>query len=79
MKVQIKVYGTLRRQFSDYHHSRGIEVEIPDGSSVKDLLEHLKIPDSRGALVVMENRILETDDLLPGCAQVSILQAIGGG
>jgi sulfur carrier protein ThiS len=79
MKVQVKLYGTLRRQFPHYEHSHGIEVEIPDGARVKDLLAHLEISKSQGALVSRDNRILKPDETLPAGARLNVLQAIGGG
>jgi sulfur carrier protein ThiS len=79
MKVRIKVYGTFRRQFPGYQRDRGIEVEIQDGSSVRELLERLAIPEAQGALVSMESRVLKADDLIHSGAELNILQAIGGG
>jgi len=38
MKMRVKLYGTLSQSFPGYQHSQGIEVEIPDGATVKDLL-----------------------------------------
>jgi sulfur carrier protein ThiS len=79
MKVRVKLWGTLRRLFPDYQHSQGMEVEIPSGSRARDLLAHLQISESQGALVSMENRILKADDVMPDGAQLSVLQAVGGG
>jgi sulfur carrier protein ThiS len=79
MKVLIKLYGTWRRQFPGYQHSQGMEIEIPNGSRVRDLLAQLEIPESQGALVSMGNRILKADDVMPDGAQVNVLQAVGGG
>jgi sulfur carrier protein ThiS len=79
MKVRVKLYGTFRRQFPDYQHAQGLELEMPDGSRARDLLAHLKISESQGALVSMGNRILKADDLMQGGAQVNVLQAVGGG
>ena len=79
MKVKIKLYGTLRQSFPDYRHEDGIEVEIPDGARVKDLLAHLEISESRGGIVAMEGRIMKPDDKLSDGASVNILQPVFGG
>jgi sulfur carrier protein ThiS len=79
MKVRVKLFGTLSQGFQGYRHSQGIEVEIPDGATVKDLLALLEISESRGAAVIVEGRILKADDKLRRGVPVSILQAIGGG
>jgi sulfur carrier protein ThiS len=79
MKVSVKLYGTLRQQFPDYRHSEGIEVEVPEGTTVKDLLDRLQISESQRAVVAMEGRILKEDDAMRCGAPVNILQAIHGG
>jgi len=79
MKVRVKLYGTLSQRFPGYQHSQGVEVEIPDGATVKDLLAHLEISESQGAVVIVEGRILKADDKMQPGVPVNVLQAIGGG
>ncbi len=79
MRVQVKLYGTWRGRFPNYRHSQGIEVEVPDGARVKDLLARLNIPQSQGALVILDGRVLRADEPLRGGIQVDVLQAVGGG
>jgi sulfur carrier protein ThiS len=79
MKVRVKLYGTLSQGFPGYQHSQGMEVEIPDGATVQDLLALLKISESRGAAVIAEGRVLKADDKMPHGVPVNVLQAIGGG
>ncbi len=79
MKMIVKLFGTLRERFPDYRHQDGIEVEVPDVSTAKELLSLLKISESDGAVVAMEGRILKRDDKMQQGAQVYIFQAIHGG
>ena len=79
MKIRVKLYGTLSQQIPGYQHSEGIEVEIPDGATVKDLLSGLKISESQGVAVAMEGRILKADDAILGGAPVHVLQPLSGG
>jgi sulfur carrier protein ThiS len=79
MKVRVKLYGTLSQGFPGYPHSQGMEVEVPDGATVEDLLALLEISESRGAAVIAEGRILRADDKMQPGVQVNVLQAIGGG
>ena len=79
MKIRVKLYGTLSKQFPNYQHSRGIEVEIPDGATVKDLLALLEISETQGAVIVMEGRILKADDTMRCGVPVHVLQFISGG
>jgi molybdopterin synthase sulfur carrier subunit len=77
MNVKVKLYGTLR--FPGYQPSQGIEVEIPDGTTVKGLLALLEISESQRAVVIVEGRILKMDDEIRRGVPVSVLQAIHGG
>jgi len=79
MKIRVKLYGTYSQRFPGYQHSQGIEVELPDGATVKDLLALLEISESQGAVVIMEGRVLKADDQMRGGVPVSVLQSISGG
>ena len=79
MKIRVKLYGTYSQRFPGYQHSQGIEVEIPDGATVKDLLALLEISESQGTVVMMEGRVLKADDQMRGGVPVSVLQSISGG
>jgi sulfur carrier protein ThiS len=79
MKVRVKLYGTLSQRFPGYQLSQGIEVEIPDGGTARDLLALLEIPESQGAVIVAEGRVLKTDDRIQRGVPVSVLQVIYGG
>ena len=79
MKVRVKLYGTLGQRFPGYQHSQGLEVDIPDGATVKDLLALLEISESQGAVVIVEGRVLKADDKMRCGVQVNVLQAIRGG
>ena len=79
MKVRVKLYGTLSHRFPGYQSSQGIEVEIPDGATARDLLALLEIPESQGAVIVAEGRVLEAGDRLRCGVPVNVLQAIYGG
>ena len=79
MKVEVKLYGTLGQRFPDYQHSQGIEVEIPDGATVKDLLNLLGISESQRAVVIVEGRIQEAEGKIRRGVPVYVLQAIHGG
>ena len=79
MKVRVNLYGTLRRGFPDYQHSQGIEVELPEGAPVKDLLALLEISESKGAVVIADGYVLEPDSELKRGVPVTICQAVRGG
>ena len=78
MKIRVNLYGTLSKAFPEYNHSDGMEVQIPDGIKVKELLSILDIPDSAAAVVAMEGRIVKEGDTITK-ENVDIFQAMHGG
>jgi len=79
MKVKVKLFGTLSQRFPNYRHSQGLEVEIPEGATIRDLFALLGISESQGTVVIMAGRILNADDKIRGGVQVNVLQSIYGG
>ncbi|MFZ0448503.1 MAG: MoaD/ThiS family protein [Desulfatiglandaceae bacterium] len=79
MKLRVKLYGTFRRRFPGYQVAKGMEIEITPGVSVKNLLDRLGIRENQGGVVVMDGRILNTEDEIPSGVEVQIFQGIHGG
>lgn len=77
--MQVKLYGTLGQRFPGYQHSEGLEVELPEGATVQDLLALLEISESQRAVVIMEGRALKADDPIRSGVPVNIFQSIRGG
>jgi sulfur carrier protein ThiS len=79
MKVKIKLFGTLSDKFPDYNPHEGMEVEIRDGSKVKDLLAHMGLSQSMRGIVVLEGRVMNVENDLHEGALVQIFQPVFGG
>ncbi len=79
MKIRVKLFGTLPQRYPDYDPSQGLEVGIPDGAKVKDLLARLEIFASDGGLVVIDNLVVQHDDALKEGVSVRIFQSAFGG
>ena len=79
MKVQVRLFGTLRQGFPDYQPSQGIEVEIPEGVTVRELIDRLGLSESPGAVVIAEGRILKEGDIIRDGVLINVMQAISGG
>ena len=79
MKITVKLFGTLSDLFPDYDFEQGLEVDLPSGSKVADLLAHLGVSDDQGGTVLMDSRVSSKDERLPPGAQVLIFQALNGG
>ena len=79
MKITVKLFGTLSQNFTDYSPEQGLEVEIPEGSKVSDLLVLLKISDSQGGTVVRDGLFLSKEETLTSGSPIQIFQALFGG
>ena len=77
--MRVKLYGTLGERLTPEERSGGIEVEIPEGATARDLLSVLGFAEPRGGVVVVDGRVLAVEDEIRSGAAVSIFQAIGGG
>jgi sulfur carrier protein ThiS len=79
MKITVKLFGELKRKIPDYRPDKGLEMDIPEGSKVADLLALLGIPTSPGATVIMEGRVLPLEERLSHGSLVNIFHVMYGG
>jgi sulfur carrier protein ThiS len=79
MKVWVKLFGTLPQRFPEYDPTDGLEVEMPDGARVKDLLAHLELSASDGGVAAIDNVVVNVEDQLKEGVRVRIFQGAFGG
>lgn len=79
MKVKVRLFGTLGKQFPDHHPLNGFEVDIQDNASVGDLLDQLQIPKSKIGLVSVQGRPVKADKILKPDDFVRVFRPIFGG
>jgi len=79
LKLTVKLYGTLRRTFESYDHLSGLNVVLPDESSINDLLAHLNLKSEGLGMIYMDGKPLNKNSQLRNGAQIKIFQPISGG
>ena len=79
MKVLVKLFSILRDYVPDYDPQNGLETELPEGSTVADLLAQLGIPMSKSPVVTCDGRILHPTDTFHKDSTLQIFQPIAGG
>lgn len=87
MRVRVKLFATLanqapeavRRQVADSRAGRVFEWEMPDGSTLDDLIAALALPRAEVKQVFVNGRARPLDHILAEGDEVGIFPPIGGG
>ena len=79
MKVTVHLHTTLQRQTPEGMVSR-LDVMIPSGYTLADLLEHLEIDlDLQHLLLAVNGRVAEPGQIIQDDDQINLMPAISGG
>lgn len=79
MRIVVKLFATLVRFKDGSRAGRPFEVDLPDGSAVKDLIDLLKIPPQETHVVFINNIIEGPDSQLKDGDVVGMFPPVGGG
>ncbi len=79
MKIRVILFGTLRKSFPVHDPIYGMEVEIPEGSTVGDLISHIDLPAKKFGMVSMDGNLVKAGNLLKENAVLRVFQPIFGG
>ncbi len=79
MIVHVKLFATLRRQYPDVGIGESMPVELPDGATMDQLIEHLHLPADQVKIVFVNNIVQQVGYILRDGDQVGIFPAVGGG
>jgi len=79
MRVTVRIYATLCRYVPGVSAGTPVEIELPDGASVADLIERLKIPAREVKIAFVNGRTRSPDWLLESGDEMGIFPPVGGG
>lgn len=79
MRVTVKLFATLVRFKDGSRFGKPFDVELPEGSIVKDLIDHLRIPAEETHVVFINNIIEEHHSPLKDGDIVGMFPPVGGG
>lgn len=79
MKVTARVYASLRRYLPEERARNPIELELSDGTTVGELLNHLGLPQDAVKVVFVNGKHAELDQALADGDQVGIFPPVAGG
>lgn len=79
MIVQTKLFAMLTQYHPDHPAGTPFPVELPENSTIQDLIEQLKIPVDETKLTFVNNLIQPLDYLLKDGDRVGIFPPVAGG
>jgi molybdopterin converting factor small subunit len=77
MEVKVKLYAWLAKYRPDAEGE--FPVELPEGSTVSDLMEELRIPPGSAALAIVNGSQQKKSTILQDGDEVSLFPPVGGG
>lgn len=79
MQVRVRLLGTLSAWYRGQYPPAGIDLQVPTGATVADLVDAAGIPRERVAIVTVNGLLAKADDRVPEHAVVKFMQSITGG
>ena len=79
MKIHVRLYATLTRYAGGSIMHEPMEVEVPDGSTLSELYEHLGIPHGEVKTAFVNSTMEQPEYRLRDGDEVGIFPPVGGG
>ena len=77
--VRVRLFVTLRRYYPDLGIGEAMPIELDDGATVGDLIEHLRLPVDVVKVVFVEGVVRGEGHLLADGDEVNMFPPVGGG
>lgn len=79
MRVQVKLFATLRRYVAGAESGNAIEIELPEGARIRDVIVALALPSDQVKVSFVNGRARGDDWRLEPGDELGIFPPIGGG
>ena len=79
MTLKIFLSSTLRIHVPSYDPGKGLETEIPVGTTVADLCRRINVPADEVAIIMADGRMRDLEFILDDAERIHLFPAIGGG
>ncbi len=79
MKVEVRLFATLRPYLPAGAHGDGVSLELPPGATVRDVVESLKIPSEVACLTVVNGRDAAPEQVLCPGDELAMFPPLAGG
>lgn len=79
MKVSVRLFSQLAKRLSDYDAGKGIDIEVPEGATYRDVADALRLTTQEAGLFTVRGILKRPIDPVVDGDEVSIFPPIGGG
>ena len=79
MKVEVRLFATLRRYVPNLGIGEPLVMDLPEGTTPRALLERLGIPPDDVKIIMRNNKQVEMDTPRQDGDRVAFIPAVGGG
>ncbi len=79
MIVHVRMFATLRRHYPNLGIGESMAVELTNGATIGQLIEHLHLPAAEIKIVFVNSITQKWEYTLDDGDQVGIFPAVGGG
>jgi sulfur-carrier protein len=79
MKLTVLLAATLRKYIPGYNAAAGHAMAIDHGATVRDVAQHLLIPEEEVKLIMVNGVHADWDTVLNGDERLALFPPVGGG
>ena len=79
IRVNVRLFATLRRFFPDYNPEKGMDIKVEEGSTIENLIQSLQLPEKEAKVILINGKSKKTSDVITDGDQINIFTPIGGG
>ncbi len=79
MKVEVRVFATLRKYVPGLGVGEPKILDLPKGTTFKDLRDQLELPPEEVRVIMRNGRHVELDELIADGDRVAYIPAVAGG
>jgi sulfur carrier protein ThiS len=79
MQIEVGIHATLRRHVPESSRGPQLMADVPQGATVRQLLEQLQVPSEEVHLLFVNGVIVTLDATLHDGDRLGVFPAVGGG
>ncbi len=79
MRVEVRVFATLRRYFPDLGVGEPLYLDLPEGTTAGQLMARLGLPAEEVKVIMRNARQVEPDEVLRDGDRVAFIPPVAGG